>query len=139
MTSDKLYRWQQFAYRILVTKEELEFSGHPEVVIEDALDAMIFKLKQDVLVEDLDPITVREVEIVRHTVPKTWWDHFKYTYKDKWWMPFKKFNITDLETEVTLSVTMNPMLAFPHAPFTPAKLSNYIRIRSIDEPIIFRK
>lgn len=79
------------------------------------LDALVVKLEREVLTEKLEPRTITRKKYAISYVPDTWWDHFKYTYRNRWWLPkfLKRWNKRKVVTPVTFKVKVEPMLLFP--------------------------
>lgn len=63
------------------------------------------------------------VELVRFA---SWWDHFKATYRRRWWMRWRRWEVRYTLREATavaeVKVEANIAVLFPHAEDLPARL-----------------
>lgn len=88
-----------------------------ESYYDHCLDSMIIKLRRDVVAQKLEPKLISHTKYVIAYVPDTWWDHFKYTYRYKWWMPkfLRKWENRKVVLPARFRVKVEPMYLFPDA------------------------
>lgn len=112
-----------------------------ELSYQELLDEIVFKVEARVTVEKLEPFPIKRTKMVIVTVPRTWWDNFKSTYKGKWWMPLKKIKYRTIFREVVFTVVIYPMIAFPKSTIPPPpKLGDPVRIFELEElPMLERE
>ena len=116
MPHEQLAQWKNVGFTKLVSRRELEVCVDPKIVLDQSLDQLVITLKAYVLTAATgEPQTIRRTKTVTSTHYCTWWDHFKYTYISRWWMPFKKVRFKRLSHEVEFEVTIEPRAMFPHA------------------------
>lgn len=103
----------------------------------DIHDELVAKVTARVLIERLEPFPIKRQKTVCISVPRTWWDHFKLTYKDKWWMRYRIIRYKTITREVEFTAIIKPMMAFPHSsqvPYTsPARLGEPVRIFELED------
>lgn len=61
----------------------------------------------------------------------TWWDHFKATYRGRWWMSWRKWRINYKIDELTvlgqIEVDLKRYWAYPKAEITPPEFGEPVR------------
>lgn len=87
----------------------------PTIETERTIRGMIVKLNAFVTTEHLEPYVVSVPKAVYQEFPLTWWDHFKFTHKNKWWMPFKKIRYTTYTNKVEVKIKVTPAIMFPES------------------------
>lgn len=88
-------------------------------------DHMVLQLTAKVLAQQLPPQAMQH--LVRATVddPRhaTWWEHYKATYQQRWWMRWRTWTIRYVDTPVTvqrlITVTVRDHWTFPEASIVP--------------------
>ncbi len=80
-------------------------------IVDDVVDAMVFRLQAQVLAEQLPPQTADHLVRVATTDPRyaTWWDHFKDTHQNRWWMRWRSWSVRYVQKPVSVErvVTVN--------------------------------
>lgn len=103
-------------------------------VRDEIVDHLLGIIEARVIVEKLDPFVIKRHRTVYIQVPRTWWDHFKSTYKGKWWMCFRIVRYKTITREVEFTTVVRPMMAFPHNTIEyPKLLGRPVRIFEIDD------
>lgn len=89
-------------------------------------DTMTAELRSFVLAHQLPPETITQV--VDGTTPDhrhaTWWDHFKATYRSRWWMRWRGWHINYHTVDVPYSSTVKVVVR-GHWTFPDARLNSY--------------
>jgi hypothetical protein len=100
----------------------------------DIQDNLIAKIEARVLVERLEPFVIKRCKTVYVRIYQTWWDHFKDTYKDKWWMPKTRIRYNHVARKVDFLVIVRPMRAFPNSTIEyDPRLGDPVRIFELEE------
>lgn len=77
----------------------------------------------DMLAEVLPPERVTETTLVEFRRPATWWDHFKETYRDRWWLRrLVRRRPVQVEVEqraVRVTVDLQRYRVYPRADVSP--------------------
>lgn len=76
--------------------------------MDDIAGRMILDLRARVLAEQLPPQTIHHTVRVETTDPRhaTWWDAFKATYQQRWWMRWRRWQIRYVHAPVTVERTV---------------------------------
>lgn len=88
-------------------------------------DRMVLELKARVLAQQLPPQTMQHLVRVETLDPRhaTWWDHYKATYQQRWWMRWHTWTVRYVDTPVTvqrlITVTVRDHWTFPEASIVP--------------------
>jgi hypothetical protein len=114
---EKWYDWAQAASQRAIPFADLVGLRDPRIAIQREINSMILQLKAYVTSEHLEPQTFTDTKKVGIYVPATWWDFFKFTYQDRWWMKkfFQRPKYELVTREVTLSVEVTPQIIYPEA------------------------
>lgn len=111
-------------------------------VAQEMFDHMAYRLRVDILQDQLPPVEVVEEQLVTTVpVPVTWWDHFKQekVAADKWyWRWLGKLAPPLLEARVktvTLTVDLQRWVSYPEAQSIPASYGRDVRGFSIN-PVV---
>lgn len=98
------------------------------------LDDMRITLITAVLAERLPAEQVRERrhEVIRTARFATWWDHFKATYQQRWWMRWRRWTVRQLvdehELEATAVVDLQRYWTFPRAAVSAPQLGDPVPV-----------
>lgn len=73
-------------------------------IAEDLARNLVFELRAHVLAEQLPPQTIRHRVRVTTTDPRhaTWWDAYKDTHRRRWWMRWRHWKVSYVDTPVTV-------------------------------------
>ncbi len=79
------------------------------------LDLMVHELSVDVLSDRLPPAEIHHTVRAKQTVTvdgtvtydrfATWWDHYKATYRGRWWMRWRRWNVRTVKEAHPYTVT----------------------------------
>jgi hypothetical protein len=98
-------------YAARLRKEELAQVGITQVMVEDAVDAMILKVRRSVWGEELSPIIIE--------YPATWWDHVKRDL-----LRMKKYRLK--------TVRIDPKILYPNMKVAVPETEHYLRMVRYD-------
>lgn len=108
------------------------------------VDTLTVELRAHVLAHQLPPETVVAV-VSGDTEAKrfaTWWDHFKATYRARWWMLWRRWDINYTTVKVPYehltNVTVRGAWTFPEARIYPPELGAPVYV-TITEPMHRRR
>lgn len=93
--------------------------------IEHEYDRMVLELRAKVLAEQLPPQEIHHTVRVEAMDPRhaTWWEHFKATYQQRWWMRWRGWTVRYVDTPVTvqrtITVSVRDHWTFPRASIIP--------------------
>lgn len=91
-------------------------------------DPMLLELRTFLLTDKLGDKEIREERTVDHECVRfaTWWDHWKATYRGRWWMRWRRwtvrYNIEHHPLTARVSVDMSRYWTFPEADVYPDSL-----------------
>jgi len=86
------------------------------------LDRIALEFRYEVLAERMPPAEVRHPVVLVEDDPRhaTWWDMFKATYRGRWWMRWRAWEVAYTSTPVTVRrdvvVNIQGHFTFPQAP-----------------------
>ncbi|GAA3751839.1 hypothetical protein [Micromonospora maritima] len=98
------------------------------------LDPMMFELSTAVLSERLptERVTRTRREQIETARFATWWDHFKATYRGRWWMRWRRWAVRQLvdthEIEAVAAVDLDRHWTFPRAAIAAPELGDPVRV-----------
>lgn len=99
-----------------------------EIMLSRVIEPMMLELATYLLTEKLGEERIVEERVVDHECLRfaTWWDHFKATYRTRWWMRWRRwevcFNIEHRPIRARVEVDMTKHWTFPEANIVPAEL-----------------
>lgn len=127
-TFDQVFNQKLLVHKFGLSELDQTIMSQSELVEyhDYALAQTIISMRTHITNMDLPPEYFFDQKAVTFDVPATWWDHFKETYKDKWWMPFKKIVHKKLSRDVKFAVRVNPSYLFPEFPL-PKRVGNSYR------------
>lgn len=113
--------------QVVASLAELGRFSRGSVTVERCLAAstaeLVAKVVVKVLASQLPPERVVESTLVEFWKPATWWEHFKDTYRDRWWLRWlarrRPVRWEREQRVVETVVDMTRMLAFPKADIRP--------------------
>lgn len=79
-----------------------------DAFVDDMIQNMVFELRARVLAEQLPPQKISHRIRVTTDDPRfaTWWDAFKATYRERWWMRWRTWKVEHVMTPVTVARTV---------------------------------
>ncbi len=92
------------------------------------IEPMMLELATYLLTEKLGEKRIVERRVVDHECLRfaSWWDHWKATYRGRWWMRWRRwevrYNIEHQPIEARVEVDMTKYWTFPEADIVPAAL-----------------
>lgn len=86
-----------------------------EVQTEEVLHGLLVSLRAYVLTDHLEPYVIEKSKTEVVTYFPTWWDHLKHQLRNKWWWPWKKYNVEDTRITMNFRANVFPELVFPDA------------------------
>lgn len=98
------------------------------------LDPMFAELSTTVLSEQLptERVTQRRREEVETARFASWWDHWKATYRGRWWMRWRRWSVRQLvdthEIEAVAAVHLDRFWTFPKAAVSVPELGDPVRV-----------
>lgn len=98
------------------------------------LDPMLFELSTSVLSERLptERVTRTHREQIETARFATWWDHWKATYRGRWWMRWRRWSVRQLvdvhEVEAVAAVDLDRHWTFPRAAIPVPELGEPVRV-----------
>ena len=104
------------------------------VDLRQLLDPMMFELSTAVLSERLptEQVTRRRRETIETARFATWWDHWKATYRGRWWMRWRRWSVRQLvdthEIEAVAAVNLDRHWTFPRAAVAVPELGEPVRV-----------
>jgi hypothetical protein len=116
-------------------------AGHLEVA--QIFDPMLVELRTYLLSDKLAEERIHESRTEDHECVRfaTWWDHWKATYRGRWWMRWRKwtvrYNIEHHPLTAKVVVDMTRYWTFPGADIYPSELGGpvpFIKNQRIQEP-----
>lgn len=94
--------------------------------LECEIDGMVVAIRGRVLAEQLPPEKVERTETVEFEHPATWWEMFRDTYRDRWWMAWsvrrRPVRLLTRTRGVRVEVSLERFRTFPHATVTIPEL-----------------
>ena len=106
----------------------------------EQIDAMRLTLAMDVLAEKLPAEQVRKHrrEVIHTARFATWWDHWKATYRGRWWMRWRRWSVRQLvdehELEATAVVDLQRYWTYPRAALPVPELGEAVKVM-LDGPV----
>ncbi|MGC4886723.1 hypothetical protein [Micromonospora sp. DT227] len=116
-------------------------AGRTELV--EQIDGMRMTLSMSVLAEQLPTERVRghRREVIQTARFATWWDHWKATYRGRWWMRWRRWSVRQLvdehELEATAVVDLRRYWTYPRAAVPVPQLGDPVKVmlhESVKEP-----
>ncbi len=100
LTSLKLASRTYLSQEMACIASTAQFNAH----VEHEMQRMVLELRARVLAEQLPPQTIRHTVRVTVDDPRfaTWWDAFKATYRERWWMRWRSWEIRHVKTPVAV-------------------------------------
>lgn len=79
-----------------------------ELMVDELTHNLVYRLRAQVLAEQLPPQTIKHIIRVTQDDPRhaTWWDAFKATYQQRWWMRWRSWTVNHVQTNVTVNRTV---------------------------------
>ncbi len=113
------------------------------------IEQMAWELRVHVLSERLDEIRVADSRTEDHECIRfaTWFDHWKATYRGRWWMRWRRwtvrYNIEHHPITVRVAADLTRYWTYPEASITPPEFGEPVRYATVrqipteptDEPI----
>ncbi|WP_047894532.1 hypothetical protein [Micromonospora sp. RV43] len=100
----------------------------------EQIDSMRLTLAMSVLAEKLPVERVRKHrrEVIQTARFATWWDHWKATYQQRWWMRWRRWSVRQLvdehEVEATAVVDLQRYWTYPRAALPVPELGEAVRV-----------
>lgn len=117
---------------ILQDLGEVELSSY----FDQLLRGLALNLRVKITAQKLEPQELYETVYHDVVIPKTWWDHFKSDYSQKWWFKwFVKHRPPNMKHHVfqkTLKLYAEPILLFPDIQIPPqfGRSYRHVKMRS---------
>ncbi|MFI7608518.1 hypothetical protein ACIBTV_25660 [Micromonospora sp. NPDC049366] len=124
-------------------RQDLGSYAAQRLELREVLDQMAVELTTSVLADKLPTEQVRQYRRERIETARfaTWWDHFKATYRERWWMRWRRWRVAQLVDEHLLEavavVDLQRYWAFPRAAVPAPQLGEPVRVMvwdRIEEP-----
>lgn len=103
-----------------------------EVEYDIDFNEWIVRMEMDVLAEHLADHYYEETLIL--SAPKSWWDHFKATYQDRWWIRWwcAKHPAQETRTSHKVKVKVERWVKYPEANETLPRLGRAIPYEKLE-------
>ena len=112
---------RQISNEMVYMARTAEAHGH----LDRMYDRMVLDLRAKVLAEQLPPQTITHTVRVEALDPRhaTWWEFFKATYRQRWWMRWRDWTVRYVDTPVTVQrsvvVKVRDHWTYPRASIIP--------------------
>jgi hypothetical protein len=125
---------------------DIDLSGLSDVRLTSHLDRVTNRMRLDlraaVLAETLPPHHIDTVVRGHRVMPRhaTWWDHFKDTYRLRWWMCWRRWRVNYVHvpqwTDFRVRVPVREHWVYPRAAVPlPPEFGGPVLTTMVDEPI----
>lgn len=113
--------------------EPLGFYSTEQLELRRLLEPMMYELTTMVLADRIDETEIREQRSETVYFPRfaTWWDHFKATYRGRWWMRWRRWQVRFVAEDVTVTakvvVDLTRYHTYPQANIVPPEFGRPVR------------
>ncbi len=108
--------------------------------MEFEVDGMVAAIRARVLAEQLPPEKVERTETVEFEHPATWWEMFRDTYRDRWWMAWsvrrRPVRTLTRTRGVRLEVSLRRFRTYPRATVTIPELGTPVHVAFTEEKAV---